>query len=187
MRLWSRALLVVVTVLSFGCTGGERTGIGPSDKAPNITGVDPVGNPLTLYDIEGKVTLVNFWATWCAPCMQELPHLQAAYSALKGRGFQIVGVAIDDTPENVKEAQSSYGLTFPILIETGGTSKRRYELKGFPESFVLDAEHKVLIVPDPDDGTPVTKVIGPRDWAAPAALEKFSALLNAQVGLRTTP
>lgn len=180
MRLLLRALLVVVTVLSFGCTGGERTGISPSDKAPQITGLDPAGNPLSLYDVKGKVVLVNFWATWCAPCMQELPHLQALYSNLKDRGFRIVGVAIDDTAENVQEAQRSYGLTFPILIETSGASKRRYELKGFPESFVLDGEHRVLIIQDPEDGTPVTKIIGPRDWSSPVALKTFAALLNAQ-------
>jgi thiol-disulfide isomerase/thioredoxin len=187
MRLLCRALLVVVTALSFGCTGGERTGISPSDKAPNIKGVDPAGNPLTLYDIKGKVVLVNFWATWCAPCMQELPHLQALYSALKGRGFQLVGVAIDDTAENVKEAQQSYGITFPILIETGGTSKRRYELKGFPESFVLDAEHRVLLIQDPADGSAVTKVIGPRDWSSTTALQLFSTLIETQSTQRSSP
>jgi thiol-disulfide isomerase/thioredoxin len=180
MRLLLRALLVVVMVLSSGCTGGERTGISPSDKAPKITGLDPAGSPLSLYDIKGKVILVNFWATWCAPCMQELPHLQALYSNLKDRGFQLVGVAVDDTAENVREAQKSYGLTFPIIIETGGTSKRRYELKGFPESFVLDSDHRVLFIQDPEDGTPVTKIIGPRDWSSPAALKTFSALLHRQ-------
>jgi peroxiredoxin len=112
--------------------------------------------------------------------MQELPHLQALYSNLKDRGFQLVGVAVDDTAENVREAQKSYGLTFPIIIETGGTSKRRYELKGFPESFVLDSDHRVLFIQDPEDGTPVTKIIGPRDWSSPAALKTFSALLHRQ-------
>lgn len=180
MRLLLRALLVVVTVLSSGCTGGERTGISPSDKAPKVTGVDPSGDPLSIYDIKGTVVLVNFWATWCAPCMQELPHLQALYSNLKDRGFQLVGVAVDDTAENVQEAQKSYGLTFPILIETGGTSKRRYELKGFPESFVLDSNHRVLVIQDPEDGAPVTKIIGPRDWSSRGALEIFTALLQTQ-------
>jgi thiol-disulfide isomerase/thioredoxin len=180
MRLLLRALVVVVMVISSGCTGGERTGISPSDKAPPITGLDPAGDPLALYDIQGKVLLVNFWATWCAPCMQELPHLQALYSKLKDRGFQLAAVAVDDTPENVREAQKSYGLTFPILIETGGTTKRRYELKGFPESFVLDSQHRVLLVQDPEDGAPVTKIVGPRDWSAPSALKVFSALLNTQ-------
>ncbi len=187
MRLLLRALLVVSLVLSFGCSGGERTGISPSDKAPNITGVDITGAPTTLYDIKGKVLLVNFWATWCAPCMQELPHLQALYSNLKDRGFQLVGVAVDDTVDNVRDAQRSYGLTFPILIETGGTSKRRYELKGFPESFVIDAAHHILLVQDPEDGTPVTKVIGPRDWSSSAALKTFSVLLDAQAAVGGAP
>jgi peroxiredoxin len=119
--------------------------------------------------------------------MQELPHLQALYSALKGRGFQLVGVAIDDTAENVKEAQQSYGITFPILIETGGTSKRRYELKGFPESFVLDAEHRVLLIQDPADGSAVTKVIGPRDWSSTTALQLFSTLIETQSTQRSSP
>jgi len=180
MRTICSALLVVLMALSLGCNGGERTGVSPSDKAPQINGVDLSGQPLSLYSIKGSVVLVNFWATWCAPCMQELPYLQGLYSNLKERGFHVVGVAVDDTVENVKEAQKEYGLTFPILIETGGTSKRRYELKGFPESYVLDAEHRVLLVQDPQDGVMVTKIVGPRDWSSQAALKLFSTLLDGQ-------
>jgi peroxiredoxin len=100
------------------------------------------------------------------------------YEQLKGKGFQIVGVAVDDTLPNIRQAVERYKITYPILIDEAGESKRRFEIRGFPESFVLDAEHKVLVVNDPADGSLVTKIIGPREWSKIEALQVFQALVQ---------
>jgi thiol-disulfide isomerase/thioredoxin len=160
-----------------GCSDGRR-GVNPGDSAPEIKGVDPSGAPLSLQSIQGKVILLNFWATWCTPCMAELPGLQALYDKLKDKGFVVVGVALDDTPENVKEAQAQFNITYPILMNEGSQCKRAYEIKGLPESYVLDSEHKVLVVQDPEDGAPLTKIIGPREWSKNRALQVFQGLLQ---------
>lgn len=173
-------MLHVVVALAFvfvGCTD-SRTGIYPGEKAPDVVGVDLQGSPVSLHSIKGKVILVNFWATWCAPCMAELPALEALYQRLKGQGFQIVGIAVDDAPANIKDAVNQYHISYPIIIDEDAKSKRRFEIKGLPESFVLDSQHKVLIVNDPSDGDPVTKIIGPREWVQNRALQLFQALVQ---------
>lgn len=172
--------LLVSVVLAFfigGCSDGRR-GVNPGDKAPEIHGTDLAGEPLSLSSIQGKIVLLNFWATWCAPCMAELPALQELYEKLKDKGFVIVGVALDDTPENIKEAQSQFHITYPILLNEGSRCKRDYQIKGLPESYVLDAQHSVLIVQDPEDGNPVTRIIGPREWSKNRALQVFQGLLQ---------
>jgi cytochrome c biogenesis protein CcmG, thiol:disulfide interchange protein DsbE len=164
MRRVSRALAAVVLALVCSCSGGS-TGFNPGDKAPEIKGTDSKGNSVALSQYQGKVTLLNFWATWCAPCVAELPLLQTIYDTHKDKGFQIVAIAVDDTPEAVQKMKDTVGLTFPIIIDTDSQSKRKYGIQGLPESFVLDAQQQVLVVNDPDGKSgPVTRIIGPRAW-----------------------
>lgn len=164
MRRVSRALAAVVVALVCSCGGGS-TGFNPGEKAPEVKGTDVKGNEVALSQYAGKVTLINFWATWCAPCVAELPLLQTINDTLKDKGFQVVGIAVDDTPEAVEKMKATYGLTYPMLIDSDGQSKRLYGVQGLPESFVLDAQQKVLVVNDPDNKTgPVTRIIGPRSW-----------------------
>ena len=172
-------MLVTVALAFFiGACSDGRHGVNPGDKAPEIRGSDLSGAPLSLHSIQGKTILLNFWATWCVPCMAELPSLQALHDKLKDRGFVVVGVALDDTLENVKEAQAQFKITYPIILNEGSRCKRDYEIKGLPESYVLDAKHTVLIVQDPADGNPVTKIIGPREWSHNRALQVFQGLLQ---------
>jgi cytochrome c biogenesis protein CcmG/thiol:disulfide interchange protein DsbE len=168
---------VVSALLLFGCSDSRR-GIYPGEIAPDVKGVDLQGATTSLHAIKGKALLVNFWATWCAPCMQELPALQSLHTKLRDRGFQVVGVAVGDSAENIREAVARFGITFPVIIDEAGLSKRKFEVKGLPESFVLDAEHRVLLVQDPGDGSPVTKIIGPREWTQNRALQLFQALVQ---------
>jgi peroxiredoxin len=170
-------LTVVSALLLFGCSDSRR-GIYPGEIAPDVIGTDPQGAPATLHSIQGKALLVNFWATWCAPCMQELPALQILHTQLQDRGFKVVGVAVGDSVENVKEALVRFGITFPVIVDEAGKSKRKFEVKGLPESFVLDAQHRVVLVQDPADGAPVTKIIGPREWTQNRALQVFNTLVQ---------
>jgi thiol-disulfide isomerase/thioredoxin len=171
-------LIAVAAAFVFVACSDSRRGIYPGETAPDIAGIDLAGQPVALHQVQGKVVLVNFWATWCAPCMAELPALEQLYKSLRGQGFTVVGIAVDDSLENIKEAVSQNGITYPVLLDEKGKSKRLFELKGFPESFVLDAHKKVMIVTDPGDGNPVTKIIGPRAWSQNRALQVFQGLLQ---------
>jgi thiol-disulfide isomerase/thioredoxin len=171
-------LIVVAAAFLFSACSDSRRGIYPGEIAPDITGIDLAGQPIALHQVAGKVVLVNFWATWCAPCMAELPALEQLYQRLHDQGFTIVGIAVDDTLENIKEAVQKNGITYPVLLDEKGKSKRLFELKGFPESFVLDSKKQVMIITDPGDGTPVTKIIGPREWSQNRAMQMFKGLLQ---------
>lgn len=172
-----RVLLCAALLWCCSCTDG-RSGINPGDRAPNIVGIDPSSKAVALYDIKGKLFLLNFWATWCGPCMEEMPALQNLYSRFSGQGFQIVGVAVDDTEQNVREAVKRFGITYPVIIDNAAQSKRRYQVKGFPESFVLDGEQRVMVVSDPEDGTPQTRLWGPREWDSPRVVALMKSLLR---------
>jgi thiol-disulfide isomerase/thioredoxin len=117
-------LLVVAAAFVFVACTGSRRGIYPGEIAPDVSGIDLTGQPLSLHQVSGKVVLVNFWATWCAPCMAELPSLERLYQSLRSQGFTVVGVAVDDTLDNVKEAVQSNGITYPVLLDEKGKSKR---------------------------------------------------------------
>lgn len=169
--------LLVYGVAFVGCSDSRR-GISPGETAPDVVGVDLNGAQVSLHQVPGRVLLVNFWATWCGPCMEELPALQALHEKLQGSGFSVVGIAIDDPAENVREAVACNKITYPVLLDEAGKSKRSFEIKGMPESFVLDAQRKVVVVSDPDDGMPVTKIIGPRQWDHIQALQVFRALVQ---------
>jgi thiol-disulfide isomerase/thioredoxin len=181
MKLRTTTSLIVLAVVLLctlaGCNDGGRRGITPGSRAPEVHGVTIGREPVSLSDIKGKVIVVNFWASWCPPCIAELPALQSLYESLREKGIQVVGVAVDDTIENIAAISAQFKLTFPIIIDTKGESKRLFEIKGLPETFVLDEKHQVMIVIDPEEKTPVTRIIGPRPWGESDVVRLFSDLL----------
>jgi thiol-disulfide isomerase/thioredoxin len=171
-------LVVLLLCVLIGCNDGGRRGITPGSRAPEIAGLSLAREPLSLSDIKGKVTVVNFWASWCPPCIAELPALQNLYDALRDQGIQVVGIAVDDTIEDIAALAAQYKLTFPIIVDTKAMSRRLYEIKGLPETFVLDEKQQVMLVIDPEEKTPVTRIIGPRPWGEASVVRLFSELLT---------
>jgi len=168
-----------VSFLAVGCkTGNNNSGLNPGDRVPDVEGLSVDSSPVKLSAQNGKVILLNFWATWCGPCVSELPALEQVYEKLKGQGFTVVGVAINDSPEDVAAYRQKFGLTFPIIIDPDGVSKKRFDLKGVPESFFLDGDHQIILIPDPEGGEPVTRIVGPRDWSNAASIANIEKLLR---------
>ncbi len=112
------------------------------------------GGSLSLGDLQGKVVMVDFWASWCPPCRQEAPVLARVYREYQGKGVEFVGIAIWDTPEEVQKYVSRYGITFPTGLDEKGTIAIDYGVTGIPEKYFLNAEGQV-----------VRKFIGPVDEA----------------------
>jgi len=180
LRLLSLGLVLLVVCL-FGCSRRSETGLYPGDippdfSLPTISGDG--GETLKLSDLKGRVVLVNFWASWCGPCVSELPAMERLYTRLKSRGLVIVGVGVDDQPEALTEFQRRFGLTFPLVVDQTGEVKSRYKLSGVPESFIVDKEGKLVMVPDPEDGVPTVRIVGPRAWDSPDAVARIESLLQ---------
>lgn len=136
--------------------------------APNFSLPDLDGQMVNLTDYKGRVVLLNIWATWCPPCVEEMPSMEKLYQALRGEGFEILAVSIDASgAQDVLPFMKKHKLSFPVLIDPKGTLKGLYQTTGVPESFIIDK-----------DGILVEKVIGPRDWAVPEAIGFFRNLIR---------
>lgn len=136
--------------------------------APNFSLPDLDRKMVSLADYKGKVVLINIWATWCPPCVEEMPSMEKLYQELKGEGFEILAVSIDESGAKVVlPFMKKHKLSFPALTDSKGIIKRLYQTTGVPESFIIDK-----------DGVLVEKVIGPRNWAIPEAIRFFRNLIR---------
>lgn len=121
---------------------------GELKSIPEFSAKDIDGNKVdnSVFK-ENKVTLVNVWATWCGPCVNELPEIQKAYSELKGKGVGVVGIVSDgnDAKDTAKELIKENNLTYKMIIPDNNLDKNLIStLKGFPTSYVVDSEGKIL-------------------------------------------
>ena len=142
----------------------------PGLPAPNFTlpGLD--GKMVNLSDYRGAVVLVNIWATWCPPCVDEMPSLERLYKEFKGENFEILAVSIDAAgTKAVAPFMKKHNLSFPALIDPEGTISALYQTTGVPESFIVNQE-----------GILINKIIGPRDWAASDVIDFFHDLIQKQ-------
>ncbi len=106
--------------------------------APELTLVDLSGKPVSLKDHLGSVVLVNLWATWCPPCRQEMPTLQAFYDKYNADGFVLIAINQEETAEIVEPFINEFGLTFPILLDIDYLAQRKFNTTNLPSSYVID-------------------------------------------------
>lgn len=177
--LRSSALLVfgIIIFLSLaGCKSLRDSSLAPGQRAPQISLKTLDGEPATLDDFKGKIVVLNFLASWCKPCEDEMSSLLALQSQLGDR-LQVVAVGVEDDDAALREFRDRNDVTFPFLHDRSGNSKQRYRIAGYPETFVLDREGKLLLVPDYESGGSFTlKFVGPRTWDSPQMLRFFSQL-----------
>jgi len=132
----------------------------------SLPGLD--GKMVSLSDYKGHVVLVNIWATWCPPCVDEMPSMETLYQEFKDENFEILAVSIDALGANVVGPfMKKYNLNFTALLDPEATIKTLYQTTGVPESFIINEE-----------GILVEKVIGPRNWAAPEVVRYFRDLIR---------
>ena len=151
---------------SLNLSGKPRLGKGVPAPDFTLPGLD--GQMVSLADYRGKVVFLNIWATWCPPCVEEMPSMEKLYQQLKTEDFEILAVSMDISgAEAVLPFMKKYKLNFPALTDTEGAIKSLYQTTGVPETFIIDK-----------DGTIVEKIIGPRDWASPGAIRSFRNLIQ---------
>ena len=109
----------------------------------DFTLTDLSGKRWTLKDLKGSVVAVNFWATWCPPCRQEMPDLDALYRRFKDQGFVVLAISDEDAGK-VKPYIDHAKVSYPILLDPGGAVARRFEISGIPKTFVYDRDGKLV-------------------------------------------
>lgn len=174
--LW--AIVGVATVVVVAWIGRENyQPVITGSDAPNFTVTNLAGQDVNLSDYVGsKVVLVNVWATWCGPCLVEMPSMQRLYQAMDGEDFEILAVSIDAPAGqfdlfgraggDLAGFSEELGLTFPILHNPSGDIQQLYQTTGVPESFVIGK-----------DGVIYKKVAGETEWDATENEELIRRLL----------
>ena len=112
--------------------------------APDFLLQTPDGSELRLSDLRGRAVLVNFWASWCTPCREEMPRIVKAYDANKDAGFTVVAVDLQENAEAIREFADDFGMSFPIVIDRTGEVGKTWHIggpvEGIPSSYFIDAE-----------------------------------------------
>jgi peroxiredoxin len=114
-----------------------------SGAAPDFTLRTSDGKNLRLQEQRGRVVMVNFWATWCGPCRQEMPHLNRLYEKYRSSGFVLLGVNVDEDSRNAIGVASKLGVTFPVLLDVEKAVSRLYGLSTMPSTVLIDRDGRV--------------------------------------------
>jgi cytochrome c biogenesis protein CcmG, thiol:disulfide interchange protein DsbE len=146
MRPWLKiALLVVLGAIGgwwFWGSGGEEGGALEGQPAPALRLTDLAGRDVDLAGLRGKVVAVNFWATWCPPCKEELPALAQAWRAGQGC-LEILGVTEDSPRDDVVAEVGRQALPYPVLLDVDGVAARAFGVAGLPSTFLVDPEGRI--------------------------------------------
>lgn len=156
--------------------GAVPEGIGPEvgKIAPSFELKDISGNKISLPQTRGKVVLLNFWATTCGPCREEMPSMNRLYSELKDRGFVVLAVSIDRSEKAVRSFASEQGLSFPVLMDVEReVFFDHYAVTGLPTTFLIDRS-----------GVIAERVIGQAEWDSPELRQRVLRLINRKEGAR---
>ena len=127
------------------------------------------GKPTRLSDLKGKVVLLNFWATWCPPCVDEAPSLNALQKRIAPLGGTVLGVSVDDDQEAYQEFIKHYELSFPTFRDTTKQIPLMYGTTMYPDTYVIDRHGKLD-----------RKIVGPQDWSSPEMTQYLDKLLAAK-------
>ena len=117
-----------------------------SGLAPDFTLHSVAGANLRLQEQRGQVVMLNFWASWCGPCRQEMPQLDRLYEKYHAAGFQLLGVNVDENVRNATGVSSKLGLHFPVLLDTEKKVSRLYDLSTMPSTVLIDRDGRVRYI-----------------------------------------
>lgn len=157
--------MVIIYTIRHQQVSTARVGL----PAPDIKLTDSFyKNELKLSDLRGNVIFVNFWATWCPPCIDELPSIQRLTKKFEGNpNLRIITILYNDDINRVNYYMKEMNYTFPIYIDSNRSAADKFGITGVPETFIIDKK-----------GILRNKVIGPSEWDSPHVIELLSKLLN---------
>ena len=129
---------------------------------------DVTGRKLMLKDLKDKVLFVNFWASWCPPCKEEMPSIESLSKGMYGNEkFQMITILYKDPFQDGLAYMKQHGYTFPVYSDINGTTANNFGVTGVPETYIIDKK-----------GTLRKRVLGPAEWDSPEAKNFINSLLN---------
>ncbi len=172
MRLKAVILAVVIIIamivlsLMLPKEEGHKIAAVVGLEAPDFQLKDTNGNVWKLSNLKGRVVFVNFWASWCAPCREEMPYMESLHKKMQGRPFQMLAILYKDDPATAMSYMKRNGLDFPVLLDPDGKTAKEYGITGVPETYLVD---KTSILRK--------KFVGPEPWDSPEALALIGEML----------
>ncbi len=140
----------------------------PAKEAPDFQARTPDDHLLRLADYKGKVVFLNFWATWCEPCREEMPGMERLHRAYKDRGLVVLAVSLDSQGASVVNPfVRKLGLTFPVALDPKMAVRERYGVWAVPSTFIIDRAGKRVLFAN-----------GSREWDSKAAHALMESLLK---------
>jgi cytochrome c biogenesis protein CcmG/thiol:disulfide interchange protein DsbE len=148
MKSWAKLAVLVVAAIVAGqlLVGRSSPPVPSGGAAPPLTLPDLQGRTVDLASLRGKVVAVNFWATWCGPCREEIPELAEVWTEHRGRCFELLGVAEESAREDV--ARVAAGIPYPVLFDARAETLSTWQVAGYPRTYLVDVEGKIRRVFD---------------------------------------
>jgi peroxiredoxin len=148
---------------------GSRNAIAIGAPVPDFTVKDQDGKEVKLSDFRGSLVFMNIWATWCPPCVEEMPAMETLNNKFKNRKFQMMAVSVDTDWTPVLDFYMTHQLSLPTYLDPGRRVFLSFKATGVPETFVIDG-----------NGILLKRYIGERAWSTPEMLASFDAMITAQ-------
>ena len=137
-----KSIVLGALLTVFAATGIASSGL-TGQQAPDFALKSSTGKNLRLSEYRGDVVMINFWATWCGPCRQEMPLLDELYTRYERVGFNLLGVNIDDDSSRAMQMIEELGVNFPVLFDASKQVSRLYEVEAMPVTVLVDREGTV--------------------------------------------
>lgn len=165
-------VLFFLLALAGGLSGaakplGNLRELKERENAPPFALSDLEGKKVRLSDFQGRIVFLNFWATWCEPCKEEIPAMEKLYRDLKSDSFVIVGVNVKEGKKPVQKFVRDFTVTFPVLLDTEGEVGLLYGAWGLPTTYIIGKKGEVI-----------ARVFGPALWGSKESREYFQSLLR---------
>jgi peroxiredoxin len=146
VRAIFKAVALTLVALGTALSAAQAALPAPGSVAPDFTLKSNMGKNLKLSEYRGQVVMINFWASWCAPCRQEMPLLNHIYEQYRKVGFTLLGVNVDDRSETAQALAKQLGASFPILFDADKQVSHRYDVDAMPSTVLIDRGGKVRYI-----------------------------------------
>jgi thiol-disulfide isomerase/thioredoxin len=170
IRSTCKLLVCWFVLFSHATQASLLSAVETPSPAPPLVATDLSGAQRSLEEFAGKVVMINFWATWCPPCVKELPSMQALWEKLRQHDFIMLAVNVGEDHETVAGFLDSFssGIDFPILLDARLEVVKGWPVFGLPTTFILDRR-----------GHMIFRALGEREWTDPAIEEQIRSLMDA--------